>query len=271
MNGKPAAPPIDTANLPKLGRLPVDEQRIKNVLLLKDVLTGQVPTHPITANHLKGITFGMYGNDNFGVCGPTAIANSRRLVTHTLGGRQVDPSQEDVFDLYRRSGNPNFDPKTGNDDNGVILQKMLEAVVSGGIGGQKAVAFAKFDPGNEQELEAAISIFGFTIDGVTLDVAQQAQTNTGEWKYVRGSGEWGGHCVLGGAYADHKGTSRDTTSAITWAEIVKLSNGFRTHQQDEAWILIWPEHLGSKAFQAGIDVVKLRLAFKNITGQTMAG
>src|SRR5689334_15779699 len=125
----------------KIGRRPRD--RARPSLKLKDILTGAVPDHPLAADHLSGVTdFGLYGNDQFGDCGPVSVANQRKLVTRYLGLSEQSPTQADVFDLYRRSGNPHFDPATGADDNGVEMSVMLSAVNKGGIGGTKAVAFA---------------------------------------------------------------------------------------------------------------------------------
>src|SRR5436190_16980905 len=103
----------------------------------------------------------MYGNDQYGDCGPVSVANYIRLVTQYLTGAEVAVSQDAVFDLYRRSGNPNFDPATDADDNGVDMQTMLEALAAGGIGGGfKPVAFAKVDVTRVDEVRAAIAIFG---------------------------------------------------------------------------------------------------------------
>jgi hypothetical protein len=60
------------------------------------------------------------------------VANSRKLITRYLDAAEVSPSQNDVFDLHRRSGNPGFDPTLAaedpnQDDNGVDMQTMLEA------------------------------------------------------------------------------------------------------------------------------------------------
>src|SRR4051794_23725983 len=126
----------------KLGRRPPSG---KPALMLGDFLkAGVAPAHPATGDHFKQLEFGLYENDQFGDCGPTSVANLVRLVTGGLLGTEIQPSQDDVFDLYRRSGNPNFDPKTDADDNGVDMQTMLEALLSGGNGGGKG---GKLKPG----------------------------------------------------------------------------------------------------------------------------
>jgi hypothetical protein len=170
------------------------------------------------------------------------------------------PSQDEVFDLYRRSGNPNFDPATGVDDNGVNMQLMLQAVVSGGIGGVKGLGFAKVDTRNEEELKAAVAIFGFLLFGVNLENAQKTQTNSGVWDYSW-SLAWGGHAILGAAY------EANGIDVVTWAQRVRMTDRFVQKQLDEAWVLIWPEHLRDKTFLEGVDMQALAKDFSAITGR----
>lgn len=229
-------------------------------LHLADVLTGTVPPHPATADHLADATFGLYENDKFGDCGPTAVANLRRLITTGLTGTMQAPTQDDVFDLYRRSGNPDFNPTTGAGDNGVDMQTMLEALLAGGIGGVKPLAFAKVDVSSDSEMTAAISIFGGLLWGVDLDTAQQSQTDNGEWTYVD-SPEWGGHAVLAGAY--EAGSLEDVE---TWALRVKTTSTFRQRQLQEAWVVIWQESVDHPAFQAGVDLEALAVDYADLTG-----
>src|SRR5437899_1335003 len=209
-------------------------------LRLANVLTGVVPVHPVSVDHFAEVAdWGMYDNDRYGVCGPTSVANQRKLITRYLAAEQ-SPTQDDVFDLYRRSGNPNFAPATGADDNGVDMQTMLEAVHSGGIGGTKCVGFAKVNVSNLDEVRAAIAIFGSLLLGVNLETAQQVQTQRQLWDYAPSS-LWGGHAVLTGRYTSAR-TGGDL-AVITWAEIVGLTDAFEQHQVEEAWVVIWPEHL----------------------------
>jgi hypothetical protein len=206
----------------------------------------------------------MLGNDQYGDCGPVSVANSRALTSLFLNGSEAYPSLDDVFDLYRRSGNPDFNPVTDTDDNGVDMQTMLEAVQKGGIAGVKSVAFAKVDVTNLDEIRAAVAIFGFLLLGVDLETAQQHQGSL--WDYVKTS-DWGGHAVMAGSYTST--TVGADLSVITWAERVGLTDAFWTHQVEEAWVVIWPEHLGTEQFQEGVDLTALAGAYKVLTGKVL--
>lgn len=249
----------------KLGRRPA-----KNApaLHLTDFLSGALPAHPAAVDHFKGQTFGLYGNDRFGDCGPVSVANLVRLVSGGLTGVEMQPSQADVFDLYRRSGNPTFNPTTGAGDEGVDMQTMLEALLAGGIGGIKPVAFAKVNTASNATLEAAVSIFGGCLWGVDLLEPQQAQTNAHppRWDYKAG-GQWGGHAILNGKF-EPDGAGVDA-EVISWAIDVQTTDSFRAHSLEEAWVVIWPWNLDHPAFLEGVNVQALADAYHELTGKTL--
>jgi hypothetical protein len=244
----------------KLGLLPHSN---KPAIRFGAIRTGVVPSHPASADHFSKITdWGIYLNDKFSVCGPTAVGNQRKLETKYQTSCEVSPTQEDVFDLYRRSGNPNFNPDTGADDNGVIMQTMLGALRSGGIGGIKCIAYAKVDVTNWEELQAAEAIFGSLLLGVDLQTIQNSQTNDKLWDYVP-SPEWGGHAVLSGRYTQNR------MGVITWAQVINTTLEFIQHQLSEAWVVIYPETFSTTQFIEGIDVPSLAKYFKDLTHTTL--
>lgn len=246
----------------RLGRRPHDPDR--PVLRLAPALTGVTLTHPPTVDHLSKVTgWGTLGNDRYGDCGPAMVEHDRMLVTAYLAGAPIPPDVNAVYDLYRRSGNPNF-PR---DDNGVVLADMLSQVAKGGIGGTKCLAYAKVDVTNLDEVRAAIAIFGGLHLGVDMQIAQQAQTNAGgPWDY-QPSGVWGGHAVLAGLYTSDSVVRHSDVSVVTWGMVLGTTDAFWARQVAEAWVVIWPEHLGSVAFQQGVDLAALAAAYKTLTGR----
>lgn len=240
--------------------------------MLADILTGTIPAVPEQADRFARVpSWELGANDEFGTCGPTSVANHRRLTTANLTGVMDAPTLAEVFDLYRRSGNPRFDPTLAwddprQDDNGVYMQDMLEALLADGIGGRKPVAFAKVAAGDMDTLDKAVAIFGGVLLGVNLNVAQQRQA---VWDTVAGSPEWGGHAVLAGRYADPVGDVNDRVGVVTWAYPQDATRAFVQHQEDECWVVIWPEHLRDHAFLQGVDVAALADAFKALTGREL--
>lgn len=259
----------------RLGRRAPDLERINDparTLQLGALLTGVVPAHSPAVDHFSAITasaapWNILGNDKYGDCGPVCVANSRKVTLKALTGQDYNPALNDVFDLYRRSGNPQFNPNTGADDNGVDMNTMLQAAMSGGAYGTKPVAFASVDVTNQDECDAAIDLFGYLLLGIDLQVAQQSQTDAKPpvWGYKR-SGEWGGHAVIAGKYTGGSGTTPDRT-VESWALIVGTTDEFWKRQVQEAWVVIWPEHLGSTQFHAGLDFGTANAAFTELTGK----
>jgi hypothetical protein len=56
-------------------------------------------------------------------------------------------------------------------------------------------------------------------------------------------------------------------SVVTWAEVVGSTDAFWSHQVEEAYVVIWPEHLGTKAFLEGVDRQALASDFQALTGR----
>jgi hypothetical protein len=258
----------------KLGlQPPVD----KPALLAGTYLTTQVPAHPPALDRLKksGLTFGLYKNDTYGDCGPTGVANIIRGISLWLTGEMVEPSLEDVLAFYKVL-NPDFDPDHPNadgtypGDNGVVLQDMLSALVTHGIGDGKggtikALGFAKADPSNDAEMDALLALCGFGLQGVNLEVSQQGQSDQQVivWDYAAPHSEWGGHCVAEGAYDE----STARTKQISWQEEVDETEDFRRRQLDEFWIVIFQWHLDHPDFLAGVDLQALAADYKQLTGR----
>lgn len=256
---------VDFSNM----RLGKQEPADRPALMLRDVLTGTMPATPVSADHFANVpSWELGGNDVHGTCGPTSVANLLRLVTFCLTGTMIAVTLDDVYDLYRRSGNPNFDPnKSDTDptqqDNGVVMQDMLEALLRGGIGGHKPLAFAKIATDDMDTLDKAIAIFGGVLLGLKLETAQQRQK---VWDYTPSS-LWGGHAVMAGKFVNPDGTASDRADIITWSTDVAMTRSFVGHQEDEAWVVIWPYHLGTKQFMEGVDQDALAQAYQELTGE----
>jgi hypothetical protein len=264
LNGAPAGTHLHPTK--KLGRAPLEPDRYARTLRLKDYLTGRIPEHPESADYTRapGLEWGLYTNDRFGVCGPTEVANSRRQTTAWLTGVVAEPSLDDVYDLYRASGNTSFDPTTSVGDHGVVMQRMLDAVVQTGIGGVRAAAYARIDPNNLDEMRAALALFGGVHLGLDLTMSQTTQD---VWDYVPADPVWGGHAVLGAAYTNPDGTTDDRVQVITWGQPVPCTHEFLVHQVAEAYVLVWPEHLTYGAFLDGVNVEELAVDYEALTGR----
>jgi hypothetical protein len=218
----------------------------------------------------------MLGNDSVGDCNSVTWANMRRLVTGTLTTENY-PTQEQVWQFYRTQ-NPGFDPNGtagtngpgSSDDQGMDIQTGLEYLhANGGPDGVKVVAFAKVDHTNMAEVKAALAICGCLWLGINVLSQNQDQFAEGKaWTNVPGASIEGGHAILGGGYSTD-------IKFITWAKETEFAPSFwdgsvnGTPLVEESWVAIWPEHLGTKGFEEGIDRAELAAAYKSLTGSTL--
>ena len=246
-------------------------------LRLASFLSPTVPPHPAEEDYLATLTnWQMLGNDVVGDCNAVTWANLRRLVTATLATENY-PTQAQVWQFYETQ-NPSFDP-TGtketngpgsSHDQGMDVQTGLEYLHStGGPDGVKAVAFAKVDHTNMDEVQAALAIFGGLWLGVQVLVANQQEFAEGKpWTDVPGSPIDGGHAILGGGYGSD-------IKFITWGKETEFDPSFWNGAEqgnplvEEAWVVIWPEHLGSKSFAEGVDPVQLAADYQALTGSAL--
>ena len=225
------------------------------VLKLGKYLTSTLPAHPAQVDYLSRINaWDTYGNDQFNVGGPAAIANQRRQITKYLGGIEQAPNLVDVLELYKIL-NRGFDPLTGDGDDGVNVADLLSEVIKHGIGGTRAVGYLWVDVKNPEEVRAAIAMAGSLLWGVDLDVAQREQADNHQpWDYVRGGEHSGRQVVLAGAYTSDIRPGVVDCEVIAWGERHGVTDGFAARQLAEAWMVIWPEMLGPAEFEHGLDV-----------------
>jgi hypothetical protein len=246
---------------------------------LADHLTGVVPAHPVAADQLARLKGGwkMLGNDVAGDCVAVTWANFRRMVTAVLGGREVYPTQDQVWAIYKTQ-NPDFDPDGTADtngpgssaDGGMDIQTLLEYLVKvGGPDGVKAVAFAAVDHTDPEETKAGIAIFGGLWTGITVRADNQTQFEDGQpWDYNRRSPEEGGHSVLTGGYGPAgAGALGGDERFLTWAQEASFTDGFWGHDVEEVYVVIWPEDLQNPAFLAGVNIATFAAAWTDLTNK----
>ncbi len=244
----------------KFGRRP---PKNAPALKLASFLTGVIPDHPASEDYLSKLSnWQMLGNDQYGDCVAVTWANIRRLVTATLSTENY-PTYNQVIALYKTQ-NPNFPSQ----DDGMDFQTCLEYLHgTGGPDGVKAVAFAKVNFSDLNEVKAALAIFGCVWLGVNVLQANITEfDNNQPWDYVSGSPLDGGHSVIGGGYLSQ---SADDVRFITWAQETGFTDNFWNHQVEEAWVVIWPEYLGTTEFEQGINLQQLAADYQELTGSTL--
>lgn len=225
-----------------------------------------LPAHPASVDYLASLDGGweMLGNDTYGDCVAVTWANTRRLVTATLA-TEYYPTLDQVLTFYRTQ-NPGFPSQDG----GMVIQDALDDLhKNGGPDGVFALAFAEVDHTNVEEVKAAIAIFGSVWTGIDVrQINEQEFSDDEAWDYHAASPDAGGHSIITGGYGQpgDRALSGDERF-ITWAEETSFTDAFWSHQVSECWIVIWPEHLQTKAFMEGVDLDALSAAYTALTGR----
>lgn len=248
---------------PKLGLKPEPAGKVKVKAQWRN---GTPPATPDKVDHFAGWKFDMGRNTEFGTCGPTSVSNAKRMSDWFLFNKATITSFDDLADLYRRSGNPRFNPNIpgGVEDNGVIMSDLLEASADRAFG-DRVIAYASLGDLSDPSLYAAIDRFGGLLLAVGLQTAQQRQTDQGFWDYQR-SGNWGGHAILAGKF--DKITGR--IHVVTWQKDVWTTPAFRRYQLQEAWLPIWESAWKSgKYWTAGMDTAAFARDWEAVTGKVL--
>ena len=150
------------------------------------------------------------------------------------------------------------------------IQTVLEYLVShGGPDGVKAVAFAKVNPADTDEVKAAIAIFGYVWTGLQVLDINQADFSSGRpWDYSPAAQVDGGHSVVTGGYGTPgTGALGGDERFETWAQETSFTDSFWAHEVEECWVVIWPEHLETRAFLNGINLTALAADYQSLTGR----
>jgi hypothetical protein len=206
----------------------------------------------------------MYGNDEIGDC--TCAAAGHMIQAWMMYGQHsvVEPNWPDILQAY--SAVSGYDPKTGANDNGAVMQDVLDYWRKAGIGGDKILAFAEVDLTNIPLVINAIELFGGLYWGFNVpEFAMQQFEDSQDWDVgLFGSPQIiGGHAINIGAYD----LNFSRLGAITWAKRQNMSLGFFTQYGDEGWIVITKDWLDRTGHSPGnLDLYALGEKLHELTG-----
>ena len=246
----------------KGGRLPNDPTKPR--LKLANVLEGAAPAYPENRDWLSRVTnFPMYLNDRIGDCTCAAVGHIIEVATTYGSGTTQTISDNDVLVAYEAVSG--YDPRTGANDNGAVMQDVLNYWRKTGVGGHKIVAFAEVDVRNEDELRQALNLFGFLYIGINFPDSAMTQFDNGQpWDVVPGARNEGGHAIHGGYYD----VSDNMWKVTTWGAVQGMTQAFWDEYVEEAWVVVTDEWINTNGTNPdGIDMASLGEAFTQITGE----
>lgn len=238
----------------KLGRLPNDPAKPRLRLTLGTPASGsadwlsRVPSYP------------MYGNDRIGDC--TCAAAGHMLQAWTAyASTEVTVPDDAVLTAYEAVSG--YDPATGANDNGAVMQDVLGYWRKTGIDDHKILAFAQIDHTSPAQVRTAIEAFGGLYVGVNFPASAMQQFDQHQpWTVVAGSQIEGGHAIHVGAY-----TGAELT-CVTWGALQGLDESWWAAYVEEAWVVVTQDWITANgATPAGEAVAALGQDFTALTGE----
>lgn len=259
----------------KLGLLPPHvSESLHPRLKLRDYLSATYPFQvPRTVDYSPQVRgWGVMGNDQLGDCTAAAAGHAEEVWTAYGMGAQWTPTDQEVIDFY--SGSTGYDPRDPSTDQGGIMQDVLAYWRKNGLAGRTLEAFFQLDPGNADELRAALYLFGCVNIGMAFPAYAMDQFDSGQpWDVPKhgtrvNSQIEGGHCVLlvkmvqGGNY-----------TVVTWGQLQEVTPAFwanyiGTRAGGEAWAMAEQDWIREGSAPANaLSVDQLNADFKTLTGQ----
>ncbi len=244
------------------GRLPPtpDKPRLRLSKYLKAVKPA-----PPTVDYLSKVqSWPMYLNDKLGDC---TCAGAAHIIENesTYGqGATITVTDDDVLTAYEAVSG--YDPSTGKNDNGAVMQQVLTYWRKTGVGKHKILAFAGVDHRNVDQLHAALATFGSLYIGINFPESAMTQFNEHKpWDVVPGARIEGGHAINAGFYD----TDAKTWKIVTWGAVQEMTQAFWDTYVEEAWVVIAPEWLNTAGTSPeGLDLYALGEDFAELTGES---
>lgn len=199
----------------------------------------------------------MLGNDRVGNC---VIAGALHLVKlwSASTNRTLNLTEQLAINIY--SEFTGYDPSNPATDRGANMRSFLKHWLATGLpdgdgGNHKIGAYVLLDPGDLEQLRAAIYLFGGVFTGVWLpEEAMEAFIKRQPWTvYPDDLNPGGGHCIIYG------GKDIVYNYAVTWGDVHPTDDAFYKQYNEESYAVISPDMINDKGVTLeGFDLEQLR-------------
>lgn len=243
----------------KLGALPADPS-LPRIKLAPHFSPDGPPPYQVDWHSKVRDLWGMYLNNAIGDCTCAEVAH-QILSASTYGeGRPVRLSDEDVLVAY--CDITGFDPYTGANDHGALIQDVLSYWRTVGFGGHKCVAFAEVNPDDMAEVKNAVSVFGSLDLGMQVPASAREQFAAGQPWDVGGDDR-----IVGGHSVELAGYDQSYLYVVTWGKVTRMTYRFWHEYVSESWAVIMPEWLDANGEDPqGVNLRTLESDLWELTG-----
>lgn len=253
----------------KGGRKPVDHSKPK--LMLVPHLLGL--DNPPSVDYLSEVPeWPMYANDVCGDCTIATVAHALQALTVYGVGSEIRLTEEEVVSKYSKLSG--YDPRTGENDTGLVVQDVLDDWRKVGYLGppdeytHTALVFAFINPSDLSAVRSAINIFGWVYLGAIISQQSMDQFNSGHvWDLPTGGDNseiLGGHAIPCGKYSEN-----GEFTVVTWGTEQRLTSSWWKANVDECWVVITREWLNKHGLSpTGLDLHGLGEDYAQLTGNS---
>lgn len=202
----------------------------------------------------------MFLNDKLGCC-TCACAGHEIQAWTAYGSKEYTVTDEDILWAYEDIAG--YNPKTGQGDNGAVVQDVLNYWRKKGVGGHKILAFAQLNYRNLDEVKQALYHFGSVYLGVSVPQSAPEQFAAHQpWTVVPGSPIVGGHAIPIQKIDGNK------LYVVTWGALQEVTEEWFETYCTEAWVVITRDWLNAQGRDVlGDDLNRLAVEFTELTGQ----
>jgi hypothetical protein len=171
-------------------------------------------------------------------------------------GAMVVPPDADILAAY--SAATGYNPADPSTDNGTVLLDALKFWQSVGISGHRIGAFVEVNPQDQDEVRAAMYLFGGIYAGVALPLSAQNQKI---WDIDHSSkgrpNSWGGHAIPIVANT-HPLLIMDRVQCVTWGDLKDMTWPFIHTYADELYAVVSQDWIsGTQRSPSGLDMPTL--------------
>lgn len=224
----------------RLGRRPTAPATLARNFKLASYMPVELPSPPAgTIDMSHGISsWPMYLNNALGDCACAAPGHMEMIFSKAAGGKEVDPSDDDILKLYELQGYVPGNPAT---DNGSSMGNVLadwrnERWMNGEKLVSSVYAYCQVDQTNIEHLRLALYLFDGLYIGVGLPLTAQGQQ---VWDVVpdvpnhNAPYSWGGHAINVVAWNED-----NSVEFISWGQRMKMTAAFWGMYVDEVYAVV---------------------------------
>jgi len=225
----------------------------------------QLPASPPARDWTQALPddLGMMLNDQCGDCAYVAPAHLIQVYTGNRGVMQT-PTDADVLSAYMAG--TGYDPNKPETDGGASMLDVAKGWRSSGLYGHHIGAFVRVDASDQEEVRAAINLFGGVYLGARMPLRAKQQLDAGAGWSVPGPltttdapDSWGGHAMACAQY------DRQGPWLVTWGRRQRCTWQWWANYVDEVYAVLSADWVdGSTPAPSGLDVRGLQDALQRV-------